>query len=66
MNHCGFRYNIYDRAPLSSIPQEKMQEFYLHFLNLTKIVRDPKNQYWLRLEPGINICLFKDIVNQPD
>lgn len=47
-----FRYNIYDRAPLSSIPMEKMQEFYLHFVNLTKIIRSPKNEHWLKLEPG--------------
>ncbi|XP_045108730.1 trimethyllysine dioxygenase, mitochondrial-like isoform X1 [Portunus trituberculatus] len=46
------RYNIYDRAPLSSIPQEKMQEFYLHFMNLTKVIRNPKNEHWLKLEPG--------------
>ncbi|XP_050686095.1 trimethyllysine dioxygenase, mitochondrial-like isoform X2 [Eriocheir sinensis] len=47
-----FRYNIYDRAPLSSIPHEKIQDFYIHFSNLTKIIRDPKNEHWLRLEPG--------------
>ncbi|XP_053655529.1 trimethyllysine dioxygenase, mitochondrial [Cherax quadricarinatus] len=46
------RYNIYDRAPLSSLPMKKIQEFYLHFNNLTRIVRNPKNEYWLKLEPG--------------
>lgn len=50
--HYGFRYNIYDRAPLSSMPQEKMQEFYLHFINLSKVIRNPKNEHWLKLEPG--------------
>ncbi|XP_071552454.1 trimethyllysine dioxygenase, mitochondrial isoform X1 [Panulirus ornatus] len=47
-----FRYNMYDRAPLSSLPLEKVQEFYIHFQNLTKIIRNPKNEYWLTLEPG--------------
>ncbi|XP_068204238.1 trimethyllysine dioxygenase, mitochondrial [Palaemon carinicauda] len=47
-----FRYNIYDRAPLTSIPVERMQEFYLHMRNLGKIVRNPKNEYWLKLQPG--------------
>lgn len=47
-----FRYNIYDRAPLVSIPVEKMQEFYLHMRNLTKLIRNPKNEYWHKLEPG--------------
>ncbi|XP_037779925.1 trimethyllysine dioxygenase, mitochondrial-like [Penaeus monodon] len=47
-----FRYNIYDRAPLSSIPLEHMQEFYLHLRNLTSIIRNPKNEYWIKLEPG--------------
>nr|XP_045612214.1 trimethyllysine dioxygenase, mitochondrial-like [Procambarus clarkii] len=46
------RYNIYDRAPLSSLPMEKLQEFYLHFCNLTKIIRNPRNEYSLKLEPG--------------
>lgn len=57
MSYCVSRYNIYDRAPLSSIPQEKIQDFYFHFSNLTKIIRDPKNEHWLMLEPGIYIGL---------
>ncbi|KAK7086523.1 hypothetical protein SK128_012504 [Halocaridina rubra] len=46
------RYNIYDRAPLSSIPLEKIHEFYLHMRNIGKIVRNPAYEYWLQLEPG--------------
>ncbi|XP_042203537.1 trimethyllysine dioxygenase, mitochondrial-like [Homarus americanus] len=47
-----FRYNIYDRAPLSSLPMEKTQDFYTHFSNLSKIINNPKNEYWLKLNPG--------------
>ncbi|XP_066952067.1 trimethyllysine dioxygenase, mitochondrial [Macrobrachium rosenbergii] len=47
-----FRYNIYDRAPLASIPVGKMQEFYLHMRNLGKIVQNSRNEHWLKLQPG--------------
>ncbi|KAK4301806.1 hypothetical protein Pmani_026073 [Petrolisthes manimaculis] len=52
-----FRFNVYDRAPLSSIPLEKMQDFYLHFSNLVKTVQNPRNEHWLQLQPGMVVLI---------
>ncbi|XP_076033723.1 trimethyllysine hydroxylase [Oratosquilla oratoria] len=52
-----FRYNIHDRAPLSSIPLHGIEDFYAHYHNLTKLVRMEKNEHWVKLEPGTIVLI---------
>ncbi|CAL4068948.1 unnamed protein product [Meganyctiphanes norvegica] len=47
-----FRYNLYDRAPFSSVPLDQVNETYIHIRNLSSIVRKKSNEYWLKLQPG--------------
>jgi len=46
------RFNMLDRAPLSSIPQTDVERYYEHMKCLASIVRSEENEYWFRLTPG--------------
>ncbi|KAK2726065.1 trimethyllysine dioxygenase, mitochondrial-like [Artemia franciscana] len=46
------RYNTHDRAPLETVPPTLIPEYYRHLIHLTKIIRNPKNVYLLKLTPG--------------
>lgn len=46
------RFNLYDRAPLNSIPTNKIREFYSDLKILTKELENPENRVTFQLEPG--------------
>jgi len=46
------RFNMLDRAPLSSIPQTQTEQYYRHLKALASIIRNEENEYWFRLTPG--------------
>jgi alpha-ketoglutarate-dependent taurine dioxygenase len=48
-----FRFNPYDRAPLNTVPAEEVGQFYDSYAALSAIVQDSKNEFWLKLEPGM-------------
>lgn len=48
----NFRFNLYDRAPFNSIPQNEMAEFYKALRNLTIAINDKENEWWFKLNPG--------------
>ena len=52
------RYNHYDRAPVSSVPQEQIPALYEALGLLTKEIRRPENEHWVKLKPGM--VLFVD------
>ncbi|MCL4126442.1 UNVERIFIED_CONTAM: hypothetical protein GTU68_000898 [Idotea baltica] len=47
-----FRFNLYDRAPLSSLPFDQIDAYYRHLQPLVSRVRKPSNEFWIKLEPG--------------
>lgn len=46
------RFNPYDRAPLNTIPSDQVQDFYIAYDRLTRIIEDPANEFWIPLTPG--------------
>lgn len=46
------RFNIYDRAPLNTIPFERVEQFYKDFGILAKEIQQPNNEWWFKLSPG--------------
>ncbi|KAI9553897.1 hypothetical protein GHT06_019167 [Daphnia sinensis] len=46
------RFNMLDRAPLTSVPQSEVGTFYRHLRTMAKLVRQKENEYWFRLLPG--------------
>lgn len=46
------RYNLYDRAPMTSLAQSEVAEFYVHLRSLASLLRQPENEYVVRLSPG--------------
>ncbi|KAK7864015.1 hypothetical protein R5R35_000120 [Gryllus longicercus] len=53
------RFNMYDRAPLKTVAMENMQDFYEDFINLSKIICDPQNEWWFKLQPG-TVLIFNN------
>lgn len=41
-----------DRAPVSIVPQSKMDTYYKHLKTLASLVRSKENEHWLHLRPG--------------
>ncbi|GLG96254.1 Epsilon-trimethyllysine 2-oxoglutarate dioxygenase [Gryllus bimaculatus] len=52
-------FNMYDRAPLKTVAMENMQDFYEDFINLSKIICDPQNEWWFKLQPG-TVLIFNN------
>lgn len=46
------RYNLYDRAAMSTVPFAKVMEWYRAMGQLSKAVTDPSGEWWLQLRPG--------------
>ncbi|CAH1244427.1 TMLHE [Branchiostoma lanceolatum] len=46
------RYNIHDRACLDTVPMEDVGRWYAALRNLTRYIRDPASEYWVKLKPG--------------
>jgi len=46
------RFNPYDRAPLNTVPPEKLPEFYEAYDKLAGIISKPKGELWVKLTPG--------------
>jgi trimethyllysine dioxygenase len=46
------RYNLYDRAPFDSLPQNKIRQFYKDLKILTNEMDNRENQWWFKLCPG--------------
>ena len=51
------RYAMPHRAPLNTVPLEKMAEFYTALETLTRIIEDASNEVWIKLEPGTILIL---------
>ncbi|KAK6195214.1 hypothetical protein SNE40_000687 [Patella caerulea] len=47
------RFNMYDLAPLSTIPQADVKQFYTAYNRLRKNLVNPSNEFWLKLKPGM-------------
>jgi len=47
-----FRYNVYDRAPLNTVPSHLLETFYDALRELSLEVQNPKNEMWFKLMPG--------------
>ena len=46
------RYNNYDKAPLDSIPQDQLPEFYSALTEFSRMTEDPQYQLQFKLKPG--------------
>lgn len=46
------RFNLYDRAPINSIPPNKIRQFYNDLKILAKELENPENRVTFKLEPG--------------
>ncbi len=51
-------YNLYDRAPMTSLAQSEVAEFYVHLRSLASLLRQPENEYVVRLSPGTVSLVF--------
>ncbi|KAL5003958.1 hypothetical protein ScPMuIL_017414 [Solemya velum] len=54
----NIRFNPYDRAPLYTVPPDKVQEFYRAYQALSTEIKNKDNEFWIKLEPGM--VLFID------
>lgn len=46
------RYNNYDRSVINTIPHNVVQSWYVAHRELTKEMRQPQNELWIKLNPG--------------
>jgi trimethyllysine dioxygenase len=46
------RFNLLDRAPLATLPQTEVEQYYHHLKSLTSIIRQKENEFVCRLSPG--------------
>ncbi|XP_029304865.1 trimethyllysine dioxygenase, mitochondrial [Cottoperca gobio] len=46
------RYNNYDRSVINTIPHDLVQPWYVAHRELTKELRRPENELWVKLTPG--------------
>jgi trimethyllysine dioxygenase len=46
------RFNLYDRAPMNTLPREKIREFYMDLKALAMEFEKPENRVEFKLEPG--------------
>lgn len=46
------RYNIADRAPMTTLPMSEMRQFYEDLQVMAREVEDPANEWWFSLKPG--------------
>lgn len=46
------RYNLYDRAPMDTLPMSEMRQFYKDLKELTREMENRENQWWFKLNPG--------------
>jgi alpha-ketoglutarate-dependent taurine dioxygenase len=57
-NICPYRFNLYDRAPMRTLPPDQIPQLYEDIHLLAAKVKDPQGEWWLKLHPGI--VLFVD------
>ncbi|XP_069922976.1 trimethyllysine dioxygenase, mitochondrial isoform X3 [Oryctolagus cuniculus] len=46
------RYNNYDRAVINTVPYDVVHRWYTAHRTLTKELRRPENEFWVKLKPG--------------
>ncbi|XP_006876908.1 PREDICTED: trimethyllysine dioxygenase, mitochondrial [Chrysochloris asiatica] len=46
------RYNNYDRAVINTVPYDVVHRWYAAHRTLTKELRRPENEFWVKLKPG--------------
>lgn len=46
------RFNVYDRAPLNTLPRDKIRQFYKDLKFLAQEMENPENRITFKLEPG--------------
>ena len=58
INTCPYRFNLYDRAPMRTLPPDQIPQLYEDIHLLAATVKDPQGEWWLKLHPGT--VLFVD------
>ncbi|KAG4069635.1 hypothetical protein HA402_014658 [Bradysia odoriphaga] len=46
------RFNLYDRSPMSALPQSEMGQYYKDMEILISEIKSPKNEWWFKMKPG--------------
>ena len=46
------RYNNYDRAVINTVPYDVVHRWYTAHRTLTRELRRPENEFWVKLKPG--------------
>ena len=49
---------MYDRAPVNTLPANEVRQFYESYEKLGREIRNPDNEFWLKLRP--DMVLFVD------
>jgi len=57
-NTWPYRFNLYDRAPMRTLPPDQIPQLYEDIHLLAATVKDPQGEWWLKLHPGT--VLFVD------
>ncbi|XP_046577480.1 trimethyllysine dioxygenase, mitochondrial-like [Haliotis rubra] len=47
------RFNPYDMAPLDTLPPRDIPRFYSAYSKLASYIKNPANEFWLKLHPGM-------------
>lgn len=47
------RFNMYDRDVLDCLDAEDVPKFYHAYQAMAKVIRDPVNEFWFKLQPGV-------------
>ncbi|XP_071085689.1 trimethyllysine dioxygenase, mitochondrial-like [Haliotis cracherodii] len=47
------RFNPYDMAPLDTLPPRDIPKFYAAYSKLASYIKNPANEFWLKLHPGM-------------
>lgn len=54
-----FRFNLYDRSVMRTLPQIEMPQFYKDLRLLTAEIQKPSNEWWFKLKPG-TVVIFNN------
>jgi len=51
------RFNNDDRSVLNNLNGDQVEDFYKALKDWTNILRDPKNEFWIKLKPGLAVIM---------
>lgn len=58
-NLVDFRFNLYDRSVMNTLPQTEMLQFYKDLRLLTAEIQTSSNEWWFKLKPG-TVVIFNN------